>query len=1352
MFFSRGDLVFIAAASPSEPGFERQQRHLLQAAEEGRVVAGEDFRVLPLCEGASLSPDLCAVRPVVSVGASQRASEVFVAQHPRAWLCLALPGHAEQRKLPLSEHTTLRHVLDALAALRLTPTDLAGFSVKASHLAQPPVFAIQCDHIDDTPMYKLLHLDYALVDPAADNEIQIRLSLEFDKDPPNHPPPRSMSDISTSTAFEDAPTDFPPPSSPPRRPAQSDDLSRLEHASSAHDDLPASEKDPSQDQPIREPRQPVGIVGLSNLGNSCYMNSGLQCLLQTPQLVTYFLATRFDTPEEAVDAYFTNLSPGDWGKQSVKESSMMRWRNDLNVSNPLGSKGYVAMSFARLVRNLWLRQALAEVEERQRSASSLDTLGGGVGFGPPATHIAPKVLKKHVGAFNESFQGYEQQDSQEFVQVLLDALHEDLKSAPRAAVPLPPTASPSALPIDGLSIEPTSSTSPIASIFQGSLRSHIECQTCHTTSIKIDPYTLLSLPISNPIDGPCSPPPLKTFIRAVSFNSDDPKTDTNVFHRLRVTVQNDWSILDLKHHVATQCAWSCPPRTEKEPTSATQQPRTIIVYHVDRNRIVRVFSDWELASEAVLDDSEDRDYPTDGIVVCHLAKIDVDPSRSPTEEETPLMHVPVLFHCKRFFGTPTYLSFPTVRTLQMRVPTLLQYLDEFNRLYRDMYWQQAGDLLYTDIVNQLTTLHLTQWPLFRPKRFAAITGDLIAEAKQNLEYGSREERAEAETKLHKVFELCARSLLSAEQLQQHPEMVPIENMFKVTLFTGQSLEELGGGSGSLDERRRVEARDAFAAGGWKRGGSNRVHAYPTDEPGFEIWRDRDPEAWEIASETWELEGCVRQNFKVDELMDSRCDVFEEMLRMDNEVIVVVDFEREIAELMFGEDGREMFEPKDHESMRVRTPPPCESDAPAASYTLDNCLQEFSKEELMSMNDLWFCSECKELKQIKKKLEIQEAPEILIFHLKRFASSGGSGGFESSSSRKIEVLVDFPVTGFDMSAFMSSQSVSVLDEAGAPVATEGLTNLYDLYAVSNHMGGLGGGHYTAFVHSATDAQWYHMDDNRATVVSAQDVVTSSAYLLFYKRRSIAGEEEERRGVRESWEQLKRVEEMIAEHKRELEEELERLAALATQGNESPVSPFSAGPCSPPPIDAIVAEAEELDLVESYEDVVVVEVPALRSEESTSAITDVSISSSVASPVTVPVHAVSRVAADLYTRGGAVVAGGGGDTRSPSVGSSSKRVKVSASCETTEDTQSNVTVGSSAGSRGGSVGSSSMHSGICSPLEHDAVHLMEVVGGGVRGGGATELEGHAVQTILNGAAGVVVSPNGSTGKRTRQTSDS
>ncbi len=58
-------------------------------------------------------------------------------------------------------------------------------------------------------------------------------------------------------------------------------------------------------------------------------------------------------------------------------------------------------------------------------------------------------------------------------------------------------------------------------------------------------------------------------------------------------------------------------------------------------------------------------------------------------------------------------------------------------------------------------------------------------------------------------------------------------------------------------------------------------------------------------------------------------------------------------------------------------------------------------------------------------------------------------------------------------------------------------IYDLYAISNHYGGLGGGHYTAYCKNG--GKWYDFNDSSCRSVSESSISGSGAYILFYKRR-------------------------------------------------------------------------------------------------------------------------------------------------------------------------------------------------------------------------------------------------------------
>lgn len=51
-----------------------------------------------------------------------------------------------------------------------------------------------------------------------------------------------------------------------------------------------------------------------------------------------------------------------------------------------------------------------------------------------------------------------------------------------------------------------------------------------------------------------------------------------------------------------------------------------------------------------------------------------------------------------------------------------------------------------------------------------------------------------------------------------------------------------------------------------------------------------------------------------------------------------------------------------------------------------------------------------------------------------------------------------------------------------------------------MGGLGGGHYTAYAKNFIDNKWYDFNDSSVTpVADPSRVVSSVAYVLFYRRR-------------------------------------------------------------------------------------------------------------------------------------------------------------------------------------------------------------------------------------------------------------
>ena len=115
-----------------------------------------------------------------------------------------------------------------------------------------------------------------------------------------------------------------------------------------------------------------GVCGLRNLGNTCFMNSILQCMFNTVELADYFINNAY--------------------------------KKDLNRVNVLGKGGKFAECFSVLLRGAWSGQY---------------------------KYLIPKDFKFWAGKVNEMFQDYQQQDAQEFLMTLIDGLHEDLNKSPK---------------------------------------------------------------------------------------------------------------------------------------------------------------------------------------------------------------------------------------------------------------------------------------------------------------------------------------------------------------------------------------------------------------------------------------------------------------------------------------------------------------------------------------------------------------------------------------------------------------------------------------------------------------------------------------------------------------------------------------------------------------------------------------------------------------------------------------------------------------------------------------------------------------------------------------------------------
>ncbi|XP_074522470.1 ubiquitin carboxyl-terminal hydrolase 8 [Halichoeres trimaculatus] len=150
-------------------------------------------------------------------------------------------------------------------------------------------------------------------------------------------------------------------------------------------------------------------------------------------------------------------------------------------------------------------------------------------------------------------------------------------------------------------------------------------------------------------------------------------------------------------------------------------------------------------------------------------------------------------------------------------------------------------------------------------------------------------------------------------------------------------------------------------------------------------------------------------------------------------------------------------------------------ASTSKCSLQDCLRLFSKEEKLTDNNKVFCRHCKAHRDSTKKLEIWKVPPILLVHLKRFS-------YEGRWKQKLQTSVDFPLDCLDLSQYV--------------IGPRQTLKRYSLFGVSNHYGGLDGGHYTAYCKNGLKQRWYKFDDHEVSEISTSTVKSSAAYILFY----------------------------------------------------------------------------------------------------------------------------------------------------------------------------------------------------------------------------------------------------------------
>lgn len=761
-----------------------------------------------------------------------------------------------------------------------------------------------------------------------------------------------------------------------------------------------------------------GHLGLTNLGNTCYMNSALQCLVHIPELNNYFFYDLF--------------------------------KRDLNKLNPLGCKGEIATSFSGLLHKLF-------------DASS-----------PTQTCITPRDFKYTVGRYSSMFHGYQQQDSQEFTSWLLDTLHEDLNRIQKKPYLEKPELKDEEMgSIDALkSVAETCwqqhkmrNDSVIVDLFTGLYQSTLVCPTCEKKSVTFDPFNDVTLPLpqsvawyhtftivdlrenakgllklevelqktanfddlidylSKFLKVESSQLFLFEIFRDYIYRNFQEDSDTNKFMPISEVISSSDIV----------CVYIIPHDPEEDiivPVVNVVQDEDV-TYQVSEPFAFPLFIVLSKGTEALdYDVIKNKLIETSSIFT--TKKLDLEPGVKPDltqlPEETKL---PGTGELQAFSGTPQISI--TKEQFHIRVHDD-DGRNRFGSRFRSIQRSYNAGTESTNIIHiPLVRPAFGKLPLLASKlpQKSPAAIDLAPEKDSDLMVITPDESDDF-------------VLVDNPDIEPTAEFVPSTDSI-------QSLQE-----SSLDQTL-VESQVESVEG--SDSDSNWGNVSPL------MASNNAPQSEDHEQTPGNMENVVENQpilvtARLCLVMDWASSAFEEYFAPDNRTW------DDIPQL----SNPQLEKNKRRQKLQEKL-----------SVSLTDCLRNFSSPEVLGEQDLWYCPRCKDHKRATKTIQIWSTGDILTIHLKRFQTS-------RSFSDKLNMVVDFPIDGLDISEFVTSK------ESGDNL-------IYDLIAVDNHYGGLGGGHYTSAAKNFRDNRWYYFDDSRVTPIDDPTLtITSAAYLLFYRKRS------------------------------------------------------------------------------------------------------------------------------------------------------------------------------------------------------------------------------------------------------------
>ena len=768
--------------------------------------------------------------------------------------------------------------------------------------------------------------------------------------------------------------------------------------------------------PLDKKENKHGLVGLNNLGNTCYMNTGLQCLSNCELLTKYFLE--------------------DYYKEFV------------NKENPIGSQGEIVEKYSQLIHHLW--------------------------YGNNDC-VSPIQFKVAFGKNYNAFADFRQQDSQEFISYLLDALHEDLNKVKNKPYVQAKDLSPGMPEEDQFKMQKDlylcRNQSFIVDLINGFYKSTVYCpdENCKNISKSFEPFNMIALSLVNEaqlrkLEEFQNEENKKLGIRVLTVTFIPFKINYKPL-KFPIKVKKEMDIFSFKKKIEALTGFN---------------KNSFEIYKMQGSEFVPIKPNIIILDEFLNGDKSVYlhqippyvfDKPLDYFDKTYN-KLNSDHDKYFLEEE-------------KYEGNDLYDEYNKVEKKSKtdddceRSANRMQ-IDDKNEDKNDQDIKKKLNKSFDeDIEMKDDSLNINKEKWIKAEFYNYSYSNEKSKDKKNEETRINRSRI---VYINKEWDntqiyLCILEML--EETRNDLEEIKAEWFKDIKEFTkkiGKMEDEAKKGEKNKKKNNDSAILDLF----------DQTANHPLMLQYLGVYNFNKTNIME-KKENWK-----NVVFPFDPKKSTIKTIIKSALEKNNELTDIELLFKIIWKPVFAKEYSEGASPlemeksekledilktqKEDEFLKknnAKNIKENEGKKKNKKLKLEELLNNFNELEKLTKDNKWYCPKCKQFQLADKKMEIFTINEVVIIHLKRFRNN-----------RKIDNLVEFPIEGLDLGSYLSNKSDK---------------DIYDLFAVANHVGGLHGGHYFAYCKNCIDGEWYEFNDSHVSKIDNKKVVSENAYVLFYKRK-------------------------------------------------------------------------------------------------------------------------------------------------------------------------------------------------------------------------------------------------------------